>query len=733
MNSLNIQQGSTVEYVFTDLIKKLYDVAISVSEPLEGEQDQAQLSGYISVGKSYEQYVKYLAGTVFYKNTGSIHNNPSGRFQNLRIDVTEDYYIPFEDSNVESVLKANNISSDGVGITHTDAAAITAFNTMFKNNTDITSFDELQYFTNYTTVGLAGSVHYGTGGDFSGCSSLESIDLRNVDWIDGKFCGCTSLREVKNFNGRGIISYQAYGNQFMNCTSLESINLSNCMLIGKDAFRGCTSLNSIGNLNNLIYAEDGAFVKCSNLQIDINIPRLRTVGISNTPIGVFVDANINSWNNGNYAPAYMFLSSGITSISNLGKCGSIADGYQYVYQTWNAGFASNCPNLTTVKLPKEMTYIGSYAFYGCPNLTYVKQYVDSIDDWVEGETPAVGNLTGITTFGSYCFTNCSNLTLTTADIANAVTLQDHAFKGSSLSGSVALPNITQFGIGAFDGTRITSVTNLGSITALPQDAFVNCTSLTSVTLPSTCTSIGNLAFADDSNLSSIDLSNVVTIGISSFARCSSLTGTLSLPSLTTLGESAFQNCTGITSIANLGDINTIPVNCFSGCSNLTSVIFPTTIRTIDNSCFYGCKIGQIILPYGYIGTGGWATVMRNSVGENCRYLQYPSTIQVVGTNDMFRDSSNNINCLIVVQATTPPTTGYDPNNTGGFGDGFSWGRPDKANWYVPDSVVNDYKSATGWDRFANKIYPISQLKKDSPTYWQIYQANKDYGVPQNNS
>ena len=38
MTHLNIQQGSNVEIVTTQIIQKLYEAALSVPEPLEGEE-----------------------------------------------------------------------------------------------------------------------------------------------------------------------------------------------------------------------------------------------------------------------------------------------------------------------------------------------------------------------------------------------------------------------------------------------------------------------------------------------------------------------------------------------------------------------------------------------------------------------------------------------------------------------------------------------------------------------
>ena len=73
MTHLNIQQGSNVEIVTTQIIKKLYDAALSVPEPLEGEQDAAYMSGNLQVDKSYRAQVEYL----------------TNRFDDLHINVTD--------------------------------------------------------------------------------------------------------------------------------------------------------------------------------------------------------------------------------------------------------------------------------------------------------------------------------------------------------------------------------------------------------------------------------------------------------------------------------------------------------------------------------------------------------------------------------------------------------------------------------------------------------------------
>lgn len=58
-------------------------------------------------------------------------------------------YIHFKDPLVRSIC-VQNFSSDGIGLTYEDAAAVTDFGTTFDGVTGITEFDELQYFKGLT-------------------------------------------------------------------------------------------------------------------------------------------------------------------------------------------------------------------------------------------------------------------------------------------------------------------------------------------------------------------------------------------------------------------------------------------------------------------------------------------------------------------------------------------------------------------------------------------------------
>lgn len=251
-----------------------------------------------------------------------------------------------------------------------------------------------------------------------------------------------------------------------------------------------------------------------------------------------------------------------------------------------------------------------------------------------------------------------------------------------------------------------------------------CKNLTSLVITGNVKSVGSEAFNEATNLSfsASILSGIQSIGERAF-RYTKVSGELSLPNLTWIGQGAFENCGQLTTVSNLGTITELPNDAISG-SNITSIVLPTTIRTFGINCISRTHCSQLIIPYGVTTTSS-DTLISSYLGSSIRYCQFPSTLQTFYMGNLFRDSGGNINCAFVIQATTPPDiSDYSSSN-----NSFGYGRPSLANWYVPDSVLQTYKTATGWDQFSDKIYPISQLKIDYPTYWTVYQNNKDYGVP----
>ena len=157
---------------------------------------------------------------------------------------------------------------------------------------------------------------------------------------------------------------------------------------------------------------------------------------------------------------------------------------------WNSAFSGK--NLTSVRIPEGVAFIGDSAFLGCSSLT----------------TIVIPN--SVAFIGHRAFSGCSSLT------------------------SIVIPN---------------SVASIGDY------AFEGCSSLTSIVIPNSLTSIGNRVFRGCSSLTSIVIpNNVASIGNGAFLGCSSLTSIVIPNSVASIGDYVFQYCSGLREIVFLGDV-----------------------------------------------------------------------------------------------------------------------------------------------------------------------------------
>lgn len=120
----------------------------------------------------------------------------------------------------------------------------------------------------------------GTGA-FSGCSSLQSIDLSNCtifgsEWTGygGIFNGCASLKEVKLPKTLTDIPNRL----FSGCSGLTSFDFSNVTYIGESAFEG-SALTNIVRPQTIKQIANNAFRNCSNLK-SIDFGNVTSIGES---------------------------------------------------------------------------------------------------------------------------------------------------------------------------------------------------------------------------------------------------------------------------------------------------------------------------------------------------------------------------------------------------------------------------------------------------------------------
>lgn len=167
---VKIEQNNTaIEEVNGAVIAKLYQLA---KRNVNGLDNSSNLVGRLHTTATYQEYIDLL----------------TQKYQDLYINADK-YYIHFDDSEVQRILA--NVIGDGIGVSSVDAAGLTGmdleqtYNQPLKNNTTITSFNELSKFTNVTELHSS---------EFYGCTNLTSIDLSKIRTVgDSTFKNCSSL------------------------------------------------------------------------------------------------------------------------------------------------------------------------------------------------------------------------------------------------------------------------------------------------------------------------------------------------------------------------------------------------------------------------------------------------------------------------------------------------------------------------------------------------------------
>lgn len=273
------------------------------------------------------------------------------------------------------------------------------------------------------------------------------------------------------------------------------------------------------------------------------------------------------------------------NLTDLTNINATFEGCTKLYHITSLGVASiltgdifkSCSNLEDVNLPAQCAQIQHHAFYGCTNLTTI-------------------NIDNLAKIDSSAFQSCANL--------------EYCSGPNSTQGELYLPNLTgTLGESAFKGCmKLTSVTSLGSVTAIGSNTFENCALLATINFPNTITSVGANAFKGTAWLNAqsgliyigaclhfakgdvgttinitpgtVSISNDCFYNAGTIVVTSNVMSITVPDSVTTIGSSAFRKLSYLTTL-NLGNgVKTIARDALADLSSLQSLSIPASLTSI---------------------------------------------------------------------------------------------------------------------------------------------------------
>lgn len=508
--------------------------------------------------------------------------------------------------------------------------------------------------SNLTTIDLSGCkfVH-----GFYDCKNLESVILKVCKTIKKEsFINCPKLKSLGETSSVTEIGAGA----FSGCSSLQSIDLSNCITFGSGwtgyggIFNGCASLKSVILPKTLTEIPEGLFSGCSALtSFDFsNITSIGSSAFAGTGLtNVVLPATITSIGNNafNDIDSVTINATKVPSLgSSFGQNAVVlvpeeavnaykaADVWKdFAGQIFAIGTKTdydvkttaqdNAPGLLQQLDRNNLNNIVSLKVSGTINGYDIMLFRNKMDnlhhlDLLDADIVAnpyeyyEGNCTQDSILGYNAFSELAKLI--TVKCPKSVKQIYGAFKNCNNLRSVVLPEQLEY-IGDKEGDwasgngPFSNCVNLKNIIfngckEIGTNTFKGCSAIQQINIPEGVTRIGEDAFSGCKSLESIIIPNgVETIEMSAFEFCDNLRKISFPPSLKTIKWYAFRYCSSLDSIS-LPGLNSIGIAAFNGCTNLKELRVPSTLEKIEESAFSGCNLEKV---YAY-------TVLPISISQN---------------------------------------------------------------------------------------------------------------------
>lgn len=198
--------------------------------------------------------------------------------------------------------------------------------------------------------------------------------------------------------------------------------------------------------------------------------------------------------------------------------------------------------------------------------------------------------------------------------------------------------------------------------------------------------VGNYAFSNCSDLTSLDLPNVTAINDYAFQYCASIVS-VNIPNLTTLRSGAFYMCTSLLEFD--GSNVTSPTGymgyLFDGCTAIKRIVYSLPNGEAYSHAFRNCSSLEVL---------DTAVNRLNGCCNNCSSLK---TIVL--------RKSNGVTAM---------------NGTGTFSGTPLAENGSGATVYVPENLIDSYKSATNWSTFVG--YGTVTFEPIEGSYYETHYA-----------
>ena len=585
--------------------------------------------------------------------------------------------ITFADAMTKAICVSNWDADKDGELSISEASGVTTLGNAFCKS-QITSFDELRFFTGLSSIGkdafsystvktitLPETIKSIKENAFLYCPSLTSITIpANVQSIgQNALSGCTSMTSITvdetnaffcsvddvlfNKDKTCLVQYPA-------AKGTEYTVPDGTLVIGRDAFFMSTiqSVSLPSTLKELAY---DAFGACYNLT-DLVIPE----GVKN--IGSYILDQC-------YSLKTLYIPSSVKTIGgNICKsCYAIKDVYCDMEQPY--AITDNCFPETVYQNATLYVPAGKTSLYksctGWKNFERIQENIVKIE-FADPEAERI------------CLSNWDtdeDGKLSVTEAASVTTLGT-VFSNSKIDSFDELRfflGLTSIGKDAFKYSTVRKVTLPENIKSLEENAFLYCSSLTAITIPANVQSIRQNALSGCTAMTSI------TVDESNSNYCS-VDGVLFSKDKTTLVQ--YPAAKG-TSYSVPGGTTVIGRDAFF-MGKLSSIELPSSLKKLEYDAFGYCtSLKEIRLREGVVAISDyafdWCTLL------NILYI--PSTVESIG-----QKICNNCNSLTDIYCDIATPFDINVNN-------FPQKVYDNATLNVPERSQNLYRAAGGWGKF----------------------------------